>query len=56
VAIGDVILRLGEARATDEYELPKALSGDLVGKSVGLRVLRSDKLTELTVAPREAEE
>jgi S1-C subfamily serine protease len=56
VAIGDVILRLGEARATDEYELHKALSGDLVGKSVSLWVLRGEKLTELTITPKEAEE
>lgn len=56
VAIGDVILKLGEARATDEYELHKALSGDLIGKSVSLWVLRGEKLTELRIAPKEAEE
>jgi S1-C subfamily serine protease len=56
VAIGDVILKLGETRATDEYELHKALSGELVGKSVSLWVLRGEKLTELTIAPKEAEE
>lgn len=56
VAIGDVILKLGEARATDEYELHKALSGDLVGRTVSLWVLRGEKLTELKIAPEEAEE
>jgi len=56
VAIGDVILRLGEARATDEQELHKALSGDLVGRTVSLWILRSEKLTELRIAPGEAEE
>jgi len=56
VAIGDVILRLGEARATDEHELHRALSGDLVAKTVSLWILRSEKLTELRIAPREAEE
>ena len=56
VAIGDIILKLGEVRATDEYELHKALSGDLVGKSVSLWVLRGEKLTELRIAPEEAEE
>jgi S1-C subfamily serine protease len=56
VAIGDVILKLGEARATSEYELHKALSGDLVGKTVSLWVLRGEKLTELRIAPEEAEE
>jgi S1-C subfamily serine protease len=56
VAIGDVILKLGEVRATDEYELHKALSGDLVGKTVSMWVLRGEKLTELKIAPEEAEE
>ena len=54
VALGDVILRLGDARATDEYELHKALSGDIVGKDVALRVLRSEKVVDLRITPREA--
>lgn len=56
VAIGDVILRLGETRATDEYELHKALSGEVVGKPTSLWVLRGEKLTELRITPKEAEE
>jgi len=55
VAMGDVILRLGEAQATDEYELHKALSGEVVGKPVTLRVLRAEKVAELRITPREAE-
>lgn len=55
VALGDVILSLGVARATDEYELHKALSSELVGRSVSLRVLRAEKVTELKITPREAE-
>ncbi|MBI3841160.1 MAG: trypsin-like peptidase domain-containing protein [Thaumarchaeota archaeon] len=55
VAIGDVILRLGEARATDEYELHRALSGEVVGKQVSLWVLRGEKPLELRVTPKEAE-
>ena len=55
VAIGDVIVRLGDSKAPDEYELHKALSGDTVGKAVALQVLRGEKLTELTVTPKEAE-
>jgi serine protease DegQ len=55
VAIGDVILKLGDAQATDEYELHKALSGEVVGKSVPLRVLRTEKVTDLRITPREAE-
>ena len=56
VAIGDIILKLGTAQATDEYELHKALSGDVVGKQVRLQVLRAEKVAELEIAPVEAEE
>ncbi|HYC26796.1 MAG TPA: trypsin-like peptidase domain-containing protein [Nitrososphaerales archaeon] len=56
VAIGDVILRLGDSRAVDEYELHRALSGEVVGKSLELAVLRGEKLTKLSITPREAEE
>jgi S1-C subfamily serine protease len=55
VAMGDIILQLGEARATDEYELHRALSGEVIGKPVGLRILRAEKVTELSITPREAE-
>ena len=55
VALGDIILRLGDARATDEYELHKALSGDVVGKTLALRILRAEKVADLKVTPREAE-
>ncbi len=55
VTLGDIILRLGEARATGEYELHRALSGELVGKTVSLWVLKAEKVTELHVVPREAE-
>jgi serine protease DegQ len=55
VALGDIILRLGDTQATDEYELHKALSGDVVGKTVALRILRAEKVADLKVTPREAE-
>ncbi len=55
VAIGDVILELGSAQASDEYELHRALSGDVVGKPLTLKVLRAEKSTRLTVTPGEAE-
>ena len=56
VAIGDVILSLGDAKATDEYELHRALTGDVVGKPATLRVLRGEKPMELRVTPKEAVE
>ena len=55
VAMGDIILKLGETQATDEYELHRALAADVVGKQVSLKVLRAEKATELDVTPREAE-
>lgn len=55
VAMGDVILSLGDVKATDEYELHRALAGEVVGKQVALRILRAEKLAELRITPREAE-
>jgi len=55
ITLGDIILRLGDAQATDEYELHKALSGDVVGKTLALRILRAEKVADLKVTPREAE-
>jgi len=55
LSIGDIILRLGESRAVGDYELHKALSGDVVGKQVSLWILRGGKVTELKVTPGERE-
>jgi S1-C subfamily serine protease len=55
VVMGDIILRLGDAQATDEYELHRALTGEVIGKAVTLRVLRAEKVIELKITPREAE-
>jgi serine protease DegQ len=55
VAIGDVILKLGDAAATDEYELRKSLAGEMVGRTATLRVLRAEKVAELKITPGEAE-
>ena len=55
VAMGDIILKLGDAQASDEYELHRALSGDVVGKQLSLKVLRAEKVAGLRVTPREAE-
>ncbi len=55
VAIGDIILRFGDARVVDEYKLHKALSREAIGKTVSLWVLRGEKLTELKVVPNEVD-
>ena len=56
VSIGDVLFKLGESRVTDEFELHRALAGDVVGKQVSLWVLRGERPVELRATPREAEE
>lgn len=56
VAIGDIVLRLGDSRAVDEHQLHKALSGEAVGKTVSLWILRGEELTELKVVPGEVDE
>jgi serine protease Do len=56
LVMGDIILKLGDAQATDEYELHKALSDEVVGKAISLRVLRAEKITELKITPKEAEQ
>lgn len=56
VVIGDIILKLGRVRATNEFELHKALTGDVVGKDAKLQVLRAEKISELRITPAEAEE
>ncbi len=56
VAIGDVILRLGDVQADNEYELHRALTGDVIGRAMTLKVLRAEKVTELKVTPKEAEQ
>ena len=55
VSIGDIILKLGDTQATDEYDLHRALSGDVIGKQASLRVLRAERAPELKITPREAE-
>jgi len=55
VTIGDIILRLGEVRLADEHRLRKALTGDIVGKTLSLWILRGERLTELKITPTEAD-
>lgn len=55
VAMGDIILKLGDSRATDAYELHRALTADVVGKQLSLKILRAERPGELRVIPKEAE-
>lgn len=56
VAMGDIILKFGDAEAVDEYRLHRALLGDAVGRPASLWVLRGEQLTELRITPEEAGE
>ena len=56
VTIGDIILKLGDIQVADEYDLHRALTGEIVGKAVNLRVLRAEKVTDLMITPKEAED
>jgi S1-C subfamily serine protease len=54
VAIGDIIVSVNSKKVESYNDLFRALSGDVIGKSVELSVLRGEKETKLTVVPREA--
>lgn len=55
VALGDIIMSLGETKATDGYSLYRALEGDAVGHELALKVLRAERVAELLVTPKEYE-
>lgn len=55
VVMGDVILALGDSKATGVYELHKALSAEAAGKPILLRVMRSERVVDLSVTPAEVE-
>ena len=56
VAIGDIVLKLGETSAAGEHDLHRALTGGVVGKKLSLTVLRAEKVTVLSITPSEAEQ
>ncbi len=56
VAMGDIVLKLGDSRTTGWQDLHKALSADSVGRTLSLWVLRGERLAEFKVQPEEARE
>jgi len=56
IAIGDVLLRLSGESLTDITDLHSLLNEGVIGKTVPLTVLRGDRVSELAVTPREAEQ
>lgn len=56
LAFGDLLLRVGEKKVTDDGSLHSVLTGESIGKTVSLWVLRGGRLTELKITPTEASE
>lgn len=54
LALADIIVRFNNVPVRNVYDLPKALSEDVVGKKSKIGVLRAEKLMELTATPAEA--
>lgn len=52
--IGDVVLSLDGNKVRSLHDIERLLTQELIGKAVKLAVLRSEKLTELTIIPEDA--
>jgi S1-C subfamily serine protease len=52
--IGDVVLSLDRNKVGSLHDIERLLTQELIGKAVKLAVLRSEKLTELTIVPEDA--
>jgi S1-C subfamily serine protease len=55
LAFGDVIVKFNEKPVTSPYDWYGLLTEDVIGKEVKLRILREEKLRELTITPTVAE-
>jgi serine protease Do len=56
LSMGDVIVKFNGKPVTNFYDLPAMLSDDVIGKQTQIEILREEKLTTLTITPKEAEE
>jgi S1-C subfamily serine protease len=52
--IGDVVLSLDGNKVGSLHDIERLLIQELIGKAVKLAVLRSEKLTDLTIVPEDA--
>jgi serine protease Do len=52
--IGDIVLSLDGSKVGSLHDIERLLTQELIGKAVKLAVLRSEKLTELTIVPEDA--
>ena len=55
LAMGDVIVKFNGKPVIDFYDLPALLTDEVVGKETKITILRGEKLTTLTITPKEAE-
>jgi S1-C subfamily serine protease len=56
LTMGDVIIKFNDKPITNFYDLPAMLTDNVIGKETQLEILREEKLTALTITPKEAEE
>ncbi len=55
LAFADIIVRFNDKPVRNVYDLPRALTEEVVGKKSKIGVLRGEKLMELSATPIEAE-
>lgn len=51
LVLGDIIVKFNEKPAKSAYDLPRLLTAEVIGTETKLRILRAEKLKELTVTP-----
>jgi len=54
--MGDVIMKFNGKPVVNFYDIPRYLSEDILGKETQLTILRGEKLLELSITPKEAED
>jgi serine protease Do len=53
--VGDILIKFNNAPITSHHELYRLLNGDIIGKSIELGILRSEKPLKLSITPVEDE-
>ncbi len=56
LTMGDVIIKFNNKPVTNFYDLPAMLIDDVIDKETKIEIFREEKLTTLTITPKEAEE
>ena len=53
--MGDVIVSFNERPVATFYDLPRLLTEDIIGKETTVKIIRGEKLMQLTISPKAAE-